>query len=83
MSTPTSSGKRLCLRCGSEMEAGTIPDRGHGTMEHESLWRGPRPPGKKLLGLISYQNRGQPRQIMAFRCVSCGTLELVAGMPLS
>ena len=83
MSTPTSSGKRLCLRCGSEMEAGTIPDRGHGQMEHESMWRGPRPPEKKLFGLFLYQNRGQPRQIRAFRCVSCGTLELVAGMPLS
>ena len=70
--------ERTYLRCGGELEPGTIPDRGHGNYESDSVWRGPKPPPKKVFGLFAYQPTGEARPVRALRCVDCGMLELVA-----
>jgi hypothetical protein len=69
---------RNCLRCGGELEPGMIPDRADFNLRLKSTWEGVPPPAPKWFGMELWPSRGKAREIRAYRCVNCGTLELVA-----
>lgn len=74
-----SSKLRRCLRCGGELEIGSIPDRYHHNLRRPGEWEGPKPQAPKVLGMPIWQPAGDRIEIVAYRCPACGMLELVAG----
>jgi hypothetical protein len=69
---------RNCLRCATVMEAGFIADHG---LDGDGVanWHPGRARTKPVgLGAAAVLDQSKKKQITAYRCPKCGTLELVA-----
>lgn len=65
-----------CPKCNSLLARGHIPDVAHGAVL-ESSWAPGDAQSRKFLGGIKYQ-RDELIPLVAFRCPSCGFVELYA-----
>ena len=68
--------KLRCLRCDSTLEEGFFVDQGHYDMSKVSAWVGGKPEVSFWSGVKAPKAARKP--VRAFRCVSCGRLELFA-----
>ena len=64
-----------CVKCGSAMESGYIPDR-------NMSWYDPRKWFPGALRLTTLQgvakNKSTPRHVISYRCTACGYIESYA-----
>ena len=66
----------VCPKCNGAMERGHIPDMGHGEIL-ESRWAPGVPERRRFFGGIRWKPETQT-SLAAYRCVSCGYVELYA-----
>jgi hypothetical protein len=66
-----------CAKCGSTMEEGYLPDRGHrASYAHPSQWVAGAPERSIWFGVKRGGRRNRP--VATFRCTRCGYLESYA-----
>ena len=69
--------KRLtCPKCSHEMERGHVPDAGYGQV-YQARWSRGDPERQRFLGGIKWKRADQV-PLVAYRCTSCGFVELYA-----
>lgn len=68
-----------CLRCGSEMQPGYIPDRNLGWYDPTKWFGGKLSVG--FLGGVDHKPKDKPLFVRTYRCVQCGYLESYAEAP--
>jgi len=66
-----------CPKCDTPMEPGHIPDAAHGQVL-QSCWAPGDPKPRRYIGGIKYNAR-ELIALRAYRCPSCGYVELYAG----
>jgi ribosomal protein S27AE len=68
--------RTTCPKCGSAMDAGYLPDMGHGVV-FRSWWNPGIPEIRRFVGGIRWKQK-EAVAMTAWRCVKCGFVELYA-----
>ena len=70
-----------CGRCGAAMVLGYVPDHAHGTRSQMATWYPGPPRCTWLLHRPELPPMGPCYEVVAYRCPTCGRLELYASKP--
>jgi hypothetical protein len=68
-----------CPKCGKTMDRGHIPDAAYG-MVLQAAWASGDPEARRFIGGIKYR-REELIPLSAYRCATCGLVELYAREP--